>query len=395
MGTGPIVYYSDHASHYLIDFLRAASRELPLIALFSGSRGFQPFADPDFGVCADFECSTDGVDARVLPPLFGSGPVSTDVPLLHSSVVDTIRSLCPSAVIVSRNNLLCHWQVILAVQRLGIPLLLRTEATSLFFHGSRLSWPLRRLILRWLSASAAGVLSIGTRCSEFYRATGVPESRIFHVPYAVDNERLLCEAELWAPMRKETLNGMGLDPHLPTIVFSGKLIERKRPFDLVDVLRKLVAAGRPANLIIIGDGPLRIRVERALRESGLYALVHITGFLSPSSLSRYYACGDVFLLPSAQETWGLVVNEAMCFGMPVIVSRMVGAAIDLVANGVNGAVVELGDTEAMASEIARLLSDPVQRAREGKASVSRIKAWGFSAGIEGMRCAMAALDIHA
>ena len=96
--------------------------------------------------------------------------------------------------------------------------------------------------------------------------------------------------------------------------------------------------------------------------------VFFVGFKQKEELSQYYAISDLFVLPSTQEVWGLVLNEAVACGLPVITTDKVGASTDLIKDGVNGYVVESRNAEHLCDAMKKVLLDPEVRSRMGKAS---------------------------
>ena len=105
--------------------------------------------------------------------------------------------------------------------------------------------------------NAAGALPIGQRNAAFYRRYG--KAPQFFAPYSVDNERFRVTSDRARPSRAERLTSLGLDPDRPTVIFSGKLIAKKRPLDIV---RAVERSGAAFNLLLLGDGPLRAEVRR-------------------------------------------------------------------------------------------------------------------------------------
>lgn len=105
--------------------------------------------------------------------------------------------------------------------------------------------------------------------------------------------------------------------------------------------------------LISGTGPLEDELRSLARSLGLRA--HFAGFVNQSQLAAYLAAADLIVLPSAQETWGLVVNEAMASGLPAVVSDAVGCAPDLIEDGLTGAIYPVGDTDALADAIERMV----------------------------------------
>ena len=136
-----------------------------------------------------------------------------------------------------------------------------------------------------------------------------------------------------------------------------------------------------AALVFIGDGPLRPSLEAAAPRDG----VHFVGFVNQADLPRHYAMCDVLALPSVFEPRGLVVNEAMACGLPVVASDRIGAVGDLVRDGENGLVFPAGDAAALADRLDRIVGDDALRARMAARSREIIAGWSFDAEVEGVR----------
>jgi glycosyltransferase involved in cell wall biosynthesis len=145
---------------------------------------------------------------------------------------------------------------------------------------------------------------------------------------------------------RERLSGGA--PDAPLLVYVGRLGIEKR----IEMLRPALDALPEARLAIVGDGPNREELE------ALFAGTHtvFTGFLRGKDLSRAYASGDVFCFPSASETFGNVVLEAMASGLPVVVARS-GGQVDHVRQGVNGLLFSTEDGDALVQAVVRLASD--------------------------------------
>jgi glycosyltransferase involved in cell wall biosynthesis len=213
---------------------------------------------------------------------------------------------------------------------------------------------------------------------------------MFRAPYSVDNAFFRGEGARLAPHREEIRRSFGITDAHPVVLFAGKLIPKKQPLRLLDAFAS-VRAGRPCSLLIAGDGPLRSAMESAVRRQAIPD-VHIAGFLNQHELPRAYVAADVFALPSnLHETWGLVVNEAMNFGLPVVVSDRVGCADDLVQQGENGMVVHHDDTAALARSIASLVDDEGLRRRFGAASRARVARYSIEATANGIVAACTGL----
>jgi glycosyltransferase involved in cell wall biosynthesis len=156
------------------------------------------------------------------------------------------------------------------------------------------------------------------------------------------------------------------------ILFCGRLSSEKNLFHLVEAYHQLDHEHKA--LIFVGDGQLKQSLQNYADELGASS-VYFFGFQNRTELPKFYAMSDVLVLPSFRETWGIVVNEAMCFGLPVIVSHQVGAGIDLVTDGHNGYRVDaVGDD--LASSIIQIaeISDE-ERLLMGMRSVDTMKKW--------------------
>jgi glycosyltransferase involved in cell wall biosynthesis len=278
-----------------------------------------------------------------------------------------------------------------AAKASGVPVFTRGE-THLGLQRSPLKAVLRRPVMRAYYGQMAGALAIGAANRAFYRAMGVPEAKIFSVPYTVDNERFIQASSLTADQRTAERKALGVEDDLPIILYAAKFFGRKRPDDLIRAAARLRDAGEAFHLVMIGAGEreadLRVLVQTL-------ALNNVTfpGFVNQSVLPRAYAAGDIFVLPSDNEPWGLAVNEAMCAGLPIVLSEEIGCAVDLVRDGVNGKTFPAGDVQVLANALQPLVRDPEVRRRMGAASLKIISHWSYAECLEGIRAALASVTL--
>jgi glycosyltransferase involved in cell wall biosynthesis len=179
------------------------------------------------------------------------------------------------------------------------------------------------------------------------------------------------------------LESLGMEPEILLVLFAAKLQPRKRPMDVVMAMDRL---DRPANLVMIGDGPLRPAMESlALRRPWMRTL----GFVNQKEIGEWYGAADLFVLPSEHEPWGLAVNEAMAAGAVPVVSDAVGCGPDLVTSEV-GWVYPTGDIGALASAIAE--GSQVGDLTERRAAARRRSMeYGIAATARGVETAVAAV----
>ncbi len=203
----------------------------------------------------------------------------------------------------------------------------------------------RVTLLHWLLQHTQICLFVGERNKAFFASMGVPDTRLIYTPTSIDNAYFSQQALQQKPRRGELCQQYGLDPVLPTFLFAGKLIPKKRPLELLEGYLAAGLADR-VQLLYVGEGQLRSQLEARIRAAGA-SHVHLIGFLNYTQMPLAYVLGEVLcLISEATETWGLVVNEALACGRPVIVSETVGCAPDLVGPE-NGWIVPLDDHKAL------------------------------------------------
>lgn len=188
-------------------------------------------------------------------------------------------------------------------------------------------------------------LYIGKQNKLFYESYDLPQKRLRYCPYAVDNDRFDSEYKQLKPNLASIKQSLGIPETDKIILFSGKYIDKKRPLDLLKAYSMLNDAA--CWLIMLGEGDLRKEMEALIKKHQLKQVI-LTGFINQSQISKYYAIADVFVMCSSLgENWGLSVNEAMNFNLPIILSDLTGCSEDLVVNGDNGYVFSTGNVEEL------------------------------------------------
>ena len=246
------------------------------------------------------------------------------------------------------------------------------------------------LLHRRLLRTAAAALLIGKSNRDFYLASGLDPARLYEGAYFVESERLLAMATAHQHDRDLLRQAAGCGADDFVFCFVGKHVPFKRPALLVEAAALARAQGWPARLLFAGAGELTAELGRRCGE--LQVPAQFAGFLNQSELWKAYVPADAFVLPSTNaETWGLVTNEAMLFGLPVIVSDQVGCGPDLVHEAETGYIFS-GGAEALAQTMIRLMRDR-ERAqamgRNGRALVA--EHYSIPTATRGLKQALAAL----
>jgi glycosyltransferase involved in cell wall biosynthesis len=279
---------------------------------------------------------------------------------------------------------------IAAAKSLGIQVMLRGESNLRSETDDALKLGVKRIAMPALLRTIDGVLAIGRLNREYYLHYGVEAGRIFPMPYAVDNEFFRSAAERARPHREELRAELGLKPGRAVILFASKMQPHKRAADLLEAYARLSPDGvaEPAPyLVFAGDGEERVNLERRARALK-WNSIRFIGFRNQSELPALYDLCDVFVLPSEHEPWGLVVNEAMNAGKPVVVSDRVGAGPDLVEDGVNGFIYPARDIASLADRLRRLADSPEHRAAMGARALEKVARLDFAADRHGLLSAL-------
>ena len=301
-----------------------------------------------------------------------------------------------NAVVVFGWNAFTNWLAFLTAFILGLPIFLRGES-PLNQELLKPKWKIKikKIILGTLFKFISVFLYIGEENKKFYRFYGVPEEKLFFTPYAVDNSRFIKAARDLKYKKKYLRKELGIDEKSVVILFVGKLIEKKRPMDLLkayELLSKNQNLKTKTCLLFVGDGALWPELENYAKENNLQD-VHFVGFKNQTELPQYYAMADIFVLPSGVgETWGLVINEAMCFGLAIIVSDRIGCAKDLARNGENGYIFPFSDAGKLSEYLGNLIEDNKKIKRFGEKSFEIIQNYSHQGDVGGTLTALNSLE---
>jgi glycosyltransferase involved in cell wall biosynthesis len=361
-----LAHFVTHPIQYFAPLYRALA-SLPGIDLtvFFGSRhGLEASFDEGFGRAVRFDVPLlDGYRHRFLVNR-GSGVSSRGYANFDCPEADDLfRPANFDLVWLHGWAYRAHRQIIQAARRSGLPYLIRAETNLVIKPRYSLRWLASRLLVGGMLRAAAGCLCVGRSNRDFYRSLGVPESRLHPAHYSVDGHRFR-DAAGSPEDRGRVRAEHGAGPATFVVAASAKAIPRKR---LQDAVRAVGRLGADAHLWVLGDGPLRARLEGlACREAPGRVRWH--GFVNQSRIPALLGAADVFVMPSEDEPWGLAVNEAMACGLPAVCSDGVGCAADLVRPGETGYLHRVGDVRALANHLDDLRADRAACRRMGQAA---------------------------
>ena len=279
------------------------------------------------------------------------------VGLANFGIWNELRRERPDVVLVMSWMNPTWWLTFLSCIRLKVPMLFMTDAN---FYAEQLksrwkSWLKRNLLGKLVFPLTTGFLYAGTANRMFYTYCGVPDKKLVPFAYSWGYDSLIQKAKRLRSQKSELRRHYGVPQDASVFLYCGRLSPEKGLIELLRAYEKISSAKK--SLVLVGDGQLRKQIQDFASERGLQS-VFFMGFQNRQQIANFYALADFLVLPSYRETWGIVVNEALCFSLPVVVSDQVGAGVDLVVHNQNGYIFPAGDVLALAERMSDLIELP-------------------------------------
>jgi len=303
-------------------------------------------------------------------PSFARGPFG----LMNFGIWGKIKNGNYDAVILQAWNNFTWWLAFFACNKFNVPVMFMTDSnvmleSSKFF----LKRKLKELMLRYFFKKSAGFLAAGKANEQLYLHYGASPKKISPLPFSWGYEYFLKEAEMLKSDRQKNRELLGIKKDDFVILYVGRLSEEKNLSFLLKAYNNL--KNNRKKLIIIGQGQLKKEMEALIRDLNIIG-VDMLGFKTREELPVYYSIADSFIMPSKQDALPLAVNEAMCFGLPIIASNAVGSVMDLVKNGYNGFVFPAKDSAALARCLEKMADLPREEVLIfGRRSYEAISRW--------------------
>jgi glycosyltransferase involved in cell wall biosynthesis len=248
-----------------------------------------------------------------------------------------------------------YWQGLRWARRNRARVCFRGDTTDVDRDRNWLVLAARTFALSQIYSRVDTFCAVGQHSRSHYLSRGISPQRIYESPFCVDTDAFERLYQYYRGRRHELRSRWNLAESDFVLVFSGKLIPKKDPLAVIEAVARLpLVEGRVVRLLVAGDGPLRDLCQMRAREMCAQRVTFL-GFTTQEDLAKVYTAGDALVLPSTRsETWGLVVNEAMQFGLPCVVSDRVGCIDDLIFTGETGESFGHGDVSALRAAIERL-----------------------------------------
>ncbi len=235
------------------------------------------------------------------------------------------------------------------------------------------SWR-RTITLPWVKfmvGNADAYIAIGTLSKDYLVSLGADPRKIKIAYSTVDVDFFMSKSRSFTDSKIELKKKFNIKNKF-VILFVGQFIERKGLIYLIKAFEMLINKLNNCTLVMLGYGPEEESLKKYITVNEIKN-VKFVGHVDVNDIPEIYAIADVFVLPSLEETWGLVINEAMASALPVIATRRVGSAGDLIKDGKNGYVIPEKNYKELESKLFKILSNDLVRKNMSKESSKIIK----------------------
>ena len=302
--------------------------------------------------------------------------------LLNARLAACLKKFSPEAIVCGGYNYVASWQALMWARRRRVRFILWSESNARDARSQRQPVEFLKAHFR---KRCDGFVVPGKSAFEYLRLLGSPAESIFTAPNAVDNTFFATQAEKVKRNPAAYRERFGRPRRF--ILFVGRLLPEKGIFDLLEAYAKLESGLRSeVGLVFAGDGVSREELaQQAKRISP--GIICFPGFAQREDLAGLYALAEALVLPTHSDTWGLVVNEAMACGLPIVVSSVAGCSADLVEDGWNGYIVPPRDSEKLSVAINSLVRQPELKQKMSVRSLERIRSYSPEACADGLAAA--------
>lgn len=347
-----VLFITNYASPYRVSFFDALGKELDVTVLFSERIEDQKHRSADW-----FEKGQGHFQIAQLNRRIGKGKGKS----LCLDVIDWLKKPYDAIVLCGYSSPTV--MLAMAYMRLHkIPFYIEVDG-GLLREDSGLKLRFKRMLV----GSATYWLSSGGYTTRYLVHYGAREEDVFFYPFSSLSEKDILKESVPEEEKLALRSKLGIsEKHM--ILSIGQFIHRKG-FDVL--LKAAEKLDEDTGIYIVGGEPTEEYLQMS-KDLGLKH-VHFLGFMKKEELFQYYRAADLFVLPTREDIWGLVINEAMAYGLPVVTTDRCVAGLELVEDGVNGYIVPVGEEAALAEKISAVLAGDVRQM--GAASLEKIRPY--------------------
>jgi glycosyltransferase involved in cell wall biosynthesis len=292
--------------------------------------------------------------------------------IINPGIIPAIDAWRPDAILVYGWNFVSHLKAIRHYST-KIPVFFRGDSTLLNDTPGIRSL-LRRTLLRWVYKHIDKAFYVGSNNKDYFLGAGMKEQQLVFAPHAVNNEFFRDMNGVFESGALSWRHELGIGDDRIVAVYAGKLETVKSLDTLIQVWTE-PSFPDGIHLIMVGNGHLEGSLKKAAASN---ENIHFVDFQNQQRMPVVYRLGDVFILPSISETWGLSINEAMICGRPVIASSKCGATPDLIVEGSTGYVFAAGDSSDLRNKIITIAADKCKLKEMGKNAEIHIQRFTLS-----------------
>jgi len=299
---------------------------------------------------------------KVLPRIFIKTPIGELS--LNPSILEEIIKIKPKIIVINGYTEPTIWLTFAMAKALKIPIIYWTEGIqepqSILGVITR---PLRILFVKKSNA----IIVPGKPSKNYVVSLGADTEKVFIAPNAIDNDLFVKISQQYLPLKEKIRVQIGLKDKI-VILCIAQLIKRKGIEYLLRAYAKLEHEHDNLMLIVIGSGPLEHHLKNLSKSLGLRNVRFMSSGMKLSELIKFYCLADIFVLPTLEDVWGFVINEAMICGLPVISTYASQAALEMIVNGRNGYIVKEANVEELFLSLKKLVCNPELRREMGRKS---------------------------
>ena len=267
--------------------------------------------------------------------------------IINPTLNQEIAEWEPHYIMITGWNFYSHLQCILHFKN-KIPIIFYGDST-LLDESIGLKKLARRIFLKWVYRHIDFACYVGEHNRDYFLKHGVDENKLFYMPYSIDIRRFAEPDIHYSNMAKKWKDALAIPKNHLTVLYAGKLMKVKNPEFIINLAIR--CKNMPVSFLVVGNGVLEKKLKKKAKN---YTNIKFLDFQNQQIMPVVYRMGDVFILSSVSETWGMCINEAMACSKPIMVSKQAGCSVDLVEENITGTSFHLHETEKCVAFIDRL-----------------------------------------
>ncbi len=352
-----MLFFQSHPIQYFSPLFKEMAKTIDVEVYYYSECGLQSSFDKGFGKEVKWDIPLlDGYTYQFLKNFSASKSMDCKwYNAINFSILNVIRKTSTKILVINGWSYFSDWLVIIAGVLFRKKIWVRAD--NPLSQEVKTGWKanLKKIIFKkMLFPCFDKFLYVGTESKLFFEYYGALPNQMIYTPHAVDNLRFQNEMTYVLPKKNNIKYALGIQPTTKIILWSAKFISKKRPYDMIKAFQDLSLPN--VVLIMLGDGILYEEIKLYVVANNLTSIL-LPGFVNQSEIVKYYGIADIFIMTSGKgETWGLAVNEALNFNIPIIISDVCGCAMDLLEDGINGYVYPVGNLQQLTSSINKILN---------------------------------------